>query len=155
MSETILSVSPTILSILPGSRISIVGASDALLLFVMTSQRLVLLSALGSRAVNRLKIWPHNGFYLRLLKILYVTFYRGTRRSLVELLVKFSVSFFVWFWTFLCLSQRQVFGSFITFFLSLFHLVFSIALSWCRCLIPLNLQVIIRCWGYIGGWEGG
>ena len=71
--------------------------SDALLLFVMISQRLVLLSALGSRAVNRLKIWPHNGPYLRLLKILYVTFSRGTRRSLVEFLVKFSVRFVVLF----------------------------------------------------------
>ena len=69
--------------------------SDALLLFVMISQRLVLPSALGSRAVNRLKIWPHNGPYLRLLKILYVTFSRGTRRSLVEFLVKFSVRFVV------------------------------------------------------------
>ena len=61
----------------------------------MISQRFVLPSALGSRAVNRLKLRPHNGPYLRLLKILYVTFYRGTRRSLVEFLVKFSVSFFV------------------------------------------------------------
>ena len=77
--------------------------SDALLLFVMISQRFVLPSALGFEALNRLKIWPHNGPYLRLLEILYVTFSRVTRQSLVEFLVKFSVRFVVWFWPFLCL----------------------------------------------------
>ena len=36
---------------------------DALLLFVMISRRIVLPSALGLKALNRLKIWSHNGPY--------------------------------------------------------------------------------------------
>ena len=93
--QKLSSISPVLVSILLVFVFLSLELSDALLLFVMISQRLVLPSALGSRAVNRLKIWPHNGPYLRLLKILYVTFSRGTRRSLVEFLVKFSVRFVV------------------------------------------------------------
>ena len=93
--QKLSSISPVLVSILLIVVFLSLELSDALLLFVMISQRFVLPSALGFKALNRLKIWPHNGPYLRLLKILYVTFSRVTRRSLVEFLVKFSVRFVV------------------------------------------------------------
>ena len=53
--------------------------ADALMLFVMISRGFVLPVALSFKTWIVWKIWPHNGPYLRLLKILYVTFSGATR----------------------------------------------------------------------------
>ena len=102
--QKLSSISPVLVLSRLVFRISIVRAFRCSLVIRYDFTRIRRTFSARFWVVDRLEIWPHNGFYLRLLKILYVTFYRGTRRSLVELLVKFSVSFFVWFWTFLCPS---------------------------------------------------
>ena len=48
--------------------------ADAILLVVMISRGFALSTALVLRLGLFGEIWPHNGFYLRLLKILYVSF---------------------------------------------------------------------------------
>ena len=68
--------------------------ADALLLVVMISRGFALSTALVLRLGLFGEIWPHNGFYLRLLKILYVSFWSNST-SLVVFSAEFSVRFAV------------------------------------------------------------